>query len=106
MENVVVGCGGWELLDVPNSAALTWGIIDPAMHRRRLGTALLEYRLAALADLGVRTVKISTSRFVSEFFKKAGFSETQVIPNGHGIGLDDIKMELSLDGGNFERVRR
>lgn len=106
VEHVVVGCGGWELLYVPSSAALNWGMIDPALHGRRLGTALLEYRLTALAELGVRTVRISTSRLVSEFFKKAGFFETQVITNGHGMGLDDVKMELSLGDWNFERVRK
>jgi len=105
VENVVVGCGGWELLEAPDSAALNWGLLDPTMHRRGLGTALLEYRLAALANLGVRTVKISTSRLVSEFFRKAGFSETQVIPDGHGPGLDDVKMELNLEGRNCERVQ-
>jgi N-acetylglutamate synthase-like GNAT family acetyltransferase len=94
----VVACGGWAI-ESQDVAVLTWGMIRRDLHRRGIGRRLIHHRLAAIrADGCANTVRVRTVQLVQEFFAREDFAVTGVVPNGFGQGLDQVTMELRLQG--------
>jgi GNAT superfamily N-acetyltransferase len=96
----VLACGGWfQEPDAPTVGGLAWGIVHRHWQGRGLGQALLEVRLAALAQVpGVRTLVVRTSPTAEGFFARAGFVAVRRIPDGHAPGIDRVDMERPVPG--------
>ena len=92
----LVACGGWAM-NSASVAALTWGMVRRNYQRRGIGRDLLRYRLEAIRNSSrARVVRILTVQLVQEFFAQAGFAVVEVEPNGYGVGLDRVTMDLQL----------
>lgn len=91
----VVACGGWAL-GSGGEAALTWGMVRRALHRKGIGRSLLRYRLDSIRrETDATLVRINTVQLVQGFFAREGFV-VNVDPNGFGPGLDRVTMERCL----------
>ena len=48
----IVGCGGYYRDEARDRTGLAWGMVARPWHRCGVGRALMEYRLAALKEMG------------------------------------------------------
>jgi ribosomal protein S18 acetylase RimI-like enzyme len=94
-----VGCGGIvRAKESARAAVLTWGMIHADHHRQGWGRVLLQARLARLAEMpDVNTVILNTSGAAAGFYRRFGFREVSIIPNGYGPGIDRYEMELPAE---------
>ncbi|KPY78343.1 GNAT family N-acetyltransferase [Pseudomonas amygdali] len=93
----VLGCGGYLVLSNPSVAELTWGMVHGEQHGSGLGRFLTQARLDVVRSLpGVTRSHIDTSQHVQGFYLNLGFVVTSVEVDGHGPGIDSIRMELAF----------
>ena len=93
----VVACGGLFIEREKRSAALSWGMVDRALHRQRLGSQLTEARLAQARTIpGIDQLTLATSQHTQGFYARFGFVATRVTPDGFAPGLDRWDMVLEL----------
>jgi ribosomal protein S18 acetylase RimI-like enzyme len=94
-----VGCGGIALSKADaRVAALTWGMIYASQHGLGWGRLLTLARLRHLVEMpAVEKVVLHTSHATARFYRKIGFREVNVVPNGYCEGLDRQDMELLVD---------
>lgn len=93
----VVACGGYLVLSDPSVAELTWGMVKNDRHGGGLGRFLTQARLDVMKSLpGVTRAYINTSQHVQGFYSTIGFAVTSVEVDGHGRGIDSVKMELTI----------
>ncbi|WP_024647318.1 GNAT family N-acetyltransferase [Pseudomonas syringae] len=91
----VVACGGYLVLSDPSVAELIWGMVDSNCHGSGLGRLLTEARLDVMKALpGVTRAYINTSQHVQGFYSNLGFAAVSVEADGHGCGIDSVKMEM------------
>ncbi|RMN80517.1 GNAT family acetyltransferase [Pseudomonas cannabina] len=93
----VVACGGYLVLSDPSVAELTWGMVSSDRHGSGLGRFLTEARLDVMRALpGVTRAYINTSQRVQGFYSHLGFAVILVEADGHGCGIDSVRMELTF----------
>ncbi|KAA8702821.1 GNAT family N-acetyltransferase [Pseudomonas cannabina] len=93
----VVACGGYLVLSDPSVAELTWGMVSSDRHGSGLGRFLTEARLDVMRALpGVTRAYINTSQRVQGFYSNLGFAVVSVEADGHGCGIDSVRMELTF----------
>jgi predicted GNAT family N-acyltransferase len=92
-DNVVVGCGGFDVDRSTGSASLCWGMIRRDLHGQGLGTLLLTERLHRLRERDdVKRLVLDTSQRTTAFYAKHGFETVVVSPDAFGPGLDGVRM--------------
>lgn len=99
---VVVACGGtWinrkKKINQGNPAYLIWGMVDKAMHRKGIGSVLLNARIEALTGTA-SVIQLDTTPLSFPFYQKSGFVQTDFEKDGYEPGLDKIFAELALPG--------
>ncbi|CZT30432.1 GNAT family N-acetyltransferase [Pseudomonas cerasi] len=93
----VVACGGYLVLSDPEVAELTWGMVISDRHGSGLGRFLTEARLQRMRSLpGVTRAFIDTSQHVQGFYSNLGFAVVSVDVDGHGRGIDSVRMEREV----------
>ncbi|WP_343525395.1 GNAT family N-acetyltransferase [Sphingomonas sp.] len=97
---VPVAFGGYEVWDHYNKALLYWGMAARAWHGRGLGRLLLHERLlhvARAARPATRYVTVDTSPMVAPFFRRWGFEETAIWPEGYrsGMTMHELRFDLA-----------
>ncbi|KPX49903.1 Acetyltransferase [Pseudomonas syringae pv. helianthi] len=96
-DGAVVACGGYLVLSDPSVAELTWGMVHNELHGSGLGRFLTQARLDLMRVLPrVTRAFINTSQHVQDFYSNLGFVMGAVELNGHGPGIDSVRMELAL----------
>ncbi len=93
----IVGCGGYRIDQASGVAHLVWGMIASDIHRRGLGSLLFAKRLDEIrGQSGVHEVWVDTSQHSQGFFERLGFVVQSKSANGHGDGIDSVRMRLAL----------
>jgi ribosomal protein S18 acetylase RimI-like enzyme len=101
-----IACGGLVIVG-ETDGRLCWGLVDERLHRRGVGSLLLDVRLAmACGAPGVTAVTMDTSNETAGFFERHGFTTTQVIENYHRPGLHRVDMRLALDAPARAAIRQ
>ncbi|MEZ9488855.1 GNAT family N-acetyltransferase [Vibrio breoganii] len=94
-DGLVVSCGG--LNESSDKAGLTWGMVRRNHHGSGFGTKLTDFRLSKIRENGhINVVLIETSQHTQGFYLKRGFTQTKVVKNGFGKGIDCVSMELNI----------
>ncbi len=73
---------------------LAWGMVHRRWHRKGVGRALLEARIARLWAQEMTQIRVHTSQHSAGFFRQAGFAEIAVTSDGFGPGIDHVTMLL------------
>lgn len=98
-ENVIVGCGGFELTG-PQQVDLNWGMVHGDFHRHGYGTALLRYRLERIKKLfGEVIIRVETSQYSKGFFEKHDFETKETKLDGFGPNIDYVLMIRTSEQG-------
>ncbi|MEK9500290.1 GNAT family N-acetyltransferase [Gaopeijia maritima] len=93
---LIVGAGGYALVEDEGRADLCWGMVHGARHGEGLGRTLTEVRMdQALRHPRVREFRISTSQHTRGFYERLGFRVIETIPEGFGPGMDRCDMRWS-----------
>ena len=93
----VVACGGWgSRTEHPRIALLCWGMVRRDRHRAGIGTALLTYRLAEIANGDFESIEMVTSQHSKGFFARAGFVEIDVRKDQFAPGLHGHTMRFAV----------
>lgn len=94
----IIACGGLYYDDKKNEAGLAWGMVHQDFHKRGYGLTLTQFRLAKLGEKYPNIIlKIETSQFTEEFYKKLGFKTESIVKDGFGAGLDNHCMKRGGD---------
>lgn len=105
---VIVGCGGYVVVQDEERVDLCWGMVRRHSQGRGLGRLLTRARLArAVGDRSVREVRLSTSQRTTGFYERLGFRTVSVETDGFAPGLDrcdlaapaeELRRRLRSDG--------
>ena len=91
----IVACGGWYLKSDRSIGGLSWGMVHQNYQKQGFGTKLLQARIEELRQAGAVCARIRTTQVVQRFYEKAGFKIISTEPDGFGVGLDLVEMEIS-----------
>lgn len=90
----IVGCGGINLSENKTIGIISWGMIHPDYHGKKIGTALLQYRLNFLKSIeSVKQITVRTSQFTYKFYEKNGFELKETKKDFWAKGIDMYYME-------------
>lgn len=90
----IVGCGGVNFDENKTIGIISWGMIHPDYHGKKLGGALLQYRLDFLKNTeSVKRITVRTSQFVYKFYEKYGFQLIESKKDFWAPGIDMYYME-------------
>ncbi len=93
----VIACGGLIVDTETRRARLAWGMVDRALHGQGLGTRLMQARLAMVrATSDIDELGLATSQHTGGFYKRFGFTVSNVTRDGLASGLDRWDMILRL----------
>ena len=94
LHHQIIGCGGINFESNQTIGIISWDIIHPEFHGKKLGTQLLHHRLAILNDLKhIEIVIVRTSQHTDQFYQKNGFQLVEIVPNYWAEGFDLYYME-------------
>jgi GNAT superfamily N-acetyltransferase len=92
----ILACGGIAVNAAETQTGLTWGMVHARHHGRGIGKLFTQHRINLLKlKYPFAVCSMETSQHTAVFYKKLGFSVSQIIPNGFGEGLDKYIMQLS-----------
>lgn len=97
LDNKLVGAGGINYNDQKTIAKISWDLIHPDFHGKKLGTLLLQHRLNQIKSMeSIQKIVVRTSQFVHNFYAKNGFQLQYTTPNYWAEGFDLYYMEYAL----------
>jgi ribosomal-protein-alanine N-acetyltransferase len=93
----ILACGGINYPDGPETARISWDMVDPKHQGEGLGQKLLRYRLENIREKQrIKRITVRTSQLAYRFYEKEGFALMEIIPGYWGEGFDLYRMELHL----------
>jgi [ribosomal protein S18]-alanine N-acetyltransferase len=93
IDNVIMGCGGFNIAPDSKRGVLSWDIIHPEAQGKGVGTALAKFRIAEMQKLGVPEIGVRTTQLVYPFYEKMGFTLKEVVEDHWAEGFDLYDME-------------
>jgi len=94
MDNKIVGCGGINLDATKTKGIISWDIIHPEYHNKKLGTALLKHRIDILNKMpNIHSIIVRTSQHTYLFYQKQGFELLETTKDYWAPGFDLYYME-------------
>jgi [ribosomal protein S18]-alanine N-acetyltransferase len=97
----ISGCGGFNLTNNNKTGSLSWDMIHPEFHGRKLGGNLVKYRLHMLNQIStLESIIVRTSQFVFEFYEKMGFKLIEVFADYWAKGYHLYRMEYDRKRAN------
>ena len=95
LQNKIVGSGGINFSDDQSIGKISWDIIDPNYHGRKIGSFLMKHRIDLLRSLPhIRKVTVRTSQLAYKFYEKQGFEITAIVTDYWAKGFDLYSMKL------------
>jgi N-acetylglutamate synthase-like GNAT family acetyltransferase len=96
-DNLIVGCGGYNLEDKQREGIISWDIVHPEFQGKTIGATLLSYRIAELKKIkSLQIIRVRTSQLVYGFYKKHGFRLVEVVEDYWSEGFDLYGLELPV----------
>ncbi len=96
-ERIVAGAGGINFSPENKTATISWDMIHPESHGKKLGQKLLQYRLSLLKSAGdVEKVIVRTSQLAFGFYEKNGFNLEKTVKDYWAEGFDLYFMTYDL----------
>jgi len=92
LNDEIVSCGGWE--EQANGCYLRWGMVSREKHKEGLGSSLLKFRLAQIAEQhGSVDIYINTSGQAHKFYEHFKFETISTQKDGIAKGIDQYVMK-------------
>ncbi|MFN1619399.1 GNAT family N-acetyltransferase [Vibrio rotiferianus] len=95
LNGVVVGAYGLSG-DTKQFHSLNWILISPKAQGMKIGHEFMSRAIHRAEQLNIPQIKIAASHLSAPFFAKYGAVELNYIPDGWGVDMHRIDMELNL----------
>lgn len=96
--NIIVGCGGFNLSEDGEIGKISWDIFDPNSQGLGFGGALTKFRIQKIKEIdGVRTISVRTSQLVYPFYEKFGLKLREVVKDYWAKGFDLYRLDEDVD---------
>ena len=95
VNNQIVGAFGLNLV-ASNEGSLKWILVDPPLHGRGIGSAIMEHVFAEARATGLQRIRIAASHKSAPFFARFGAKALLETRDGWGPGMHRVDMELRL----------
>lgn len=90
----IVGCGGVNFEENKTIGIISWGMVHPDHHGKKIGSALLQHRLNFLKNIkSVKRITVRTSQLVYKFYEKHDFRLIESKKDFWAKGIDMYYME-------------
>lgn len=95
LDGQVVGSGGINFDDDRRTGIISWDVIHPGYHGKKLGTKLLSHRLDVLNGIdSIELIRVRTAQFTVGFYAKQGFHLVEMVKDYWAPGYDLYRMEM------------
>lgn len=93
--DTIIGCGGINYHIENKEAILSWDMIHPDHHGKKLGTLLTKHRLDHIKKNTIaESVLVRTSQFTYKFYEKMGFATIETKKDFWAKGYHLYTMKL------------
>lgn len=97
VDNVILGCGGFNLSEDAEMAKISWDIFHPESQGKGLGTALTKFRIERIKEIeGIKTLSVRTSQLVYKFYEKFGMEIREIIKDYWDEGFDLYRLDCDI----------
>lgn len=97
-DNVIVGCGGFNLSEDGETGKISWDIFDPQRQGKGYGSALTKFRIQRIKEIeGVKIVSVRTSQLVYPFYEKFGLELREVVKDYWAEGFDLYRLDSDIN---------
>lgn len=97
-DNVIVGCGGFNLSEDGETGKISWDIFDPQSQGKGYGSALTKFRIQRIKEIeGVKIVSVRTSQLVYPFYEKFGLELREVVKDYWAKGFDLYRLDSDIN---------
>lgn len=95
-EGEVGACGGINWLRNGSEGRLSWDMVNPLLHGKGMGTALVNFRLKRILEQpSVEEIIVRTSQLTVGFYERCGFTLQQTIVDYWAPGYHLCLMKYS-----------
>lgn len=103
VENVILGCGGFNLSDDKVTGKISWDIFHPESQGKGLGTALTNYRIERMKEIdSIKKISVRTSQLVYPFYAKFGLDLKEIVKDYWAAGFDLYRLEADIEFVNLQ----
>lgn len=97
IDDVVLGCGGFNLNEDSKTACISWDIFHPDYQGHGLGTALTRFRIEKIKEnKEITTLSVRTSQLVYKFYEKFGLELREIVKDYWDEGFDLYQMDRDI----------
>lgn len=96
IDEKVVAVFGLDIDKTVNRSRITWIMTLPQTQAKGLGKAMMCYAIEMTKQENINAIDIAASHLSAPFFAKFGAKIIKEIPNGWGVDMHRIDMELLL----------
>lgn len=97
-DDVILGCGGFNLSDDKETGKISWDIFHPESQGKGLGTALTNYRIERMKEIeSIEKISVRTSQLVYPFYAKFGLELKEVVKDYWAKGFDLYRLEAAIE---------
>ena len=94
--NNVIGSGGFNYgFDHGKTARISWGIVHPDWHGKKVGKKLTQFRISEIKKRPeVEKIIVRTTKVVHGFYQKQGFELEKIVKDYWAPGFDLYQMKM------------
>ncbi|PXV66338.1 N-acetylglutamate synthase-like GNAT family acetyltransferase [Dysgonomonas alginatilytica] len=97
-DNVIVGCGGFNLSEDGETGKISWDIFDPQIQGKGYGSALTKFRIQRIKEIeGIKIISVRTSQLVYPFYEKFGLEVREIVKDYWAEGFDLYRLDSNIN---------
>lgn len=98
VDDVILGCGGFNLSEDKKTGKISWDILHPESQGKGLGTALTNYRIKRMKEIeSVKKISVRTSQLVYPFYAKFGLELKEIVKDYWPADFDLYRLEADAE---------
>lgn len=98
VDNVIVGCGGFNLSEDGETGKISWDIFDIKHQGKGYGSVLIRFRIEQMKEIdSIKTISVRTSQLVYPFYEKFGLEIREIVKDYWAEGFDLYRLDSDVD---------
>ena len=98
VDNVIVGCGGFNLSEDGETGKISWDIFDVKHQGKGYGSVLTQFRIEKMKEIdSIKTISVRTSQLVYPFYEKFGLEIREIVKDYWAEGFDLYRLDSDVD---------
>lgn len=98
VNNIIVGCGGFNLSEDGETGKISWDIFDPQFQGKGYGSALTIFRIQKMKEIeGLKTISVRTSQMAYTFYAKFGLKIREIVKDYWAKGFDLYRLDSPIE---------